>query len=613
MFSERFLQLYNDELRYFREAGREFAQAHPQVAQNLGMHTDGVLDPFVERLLEGSAFMAARVQEKLNSEQPEFALQMLSRLAPLWYTPVPSIATIGIRPDLSFPQWQARVELPRGSKVTLNDASLGNKPATFTTARTIRIQPVEITEAQCAILPPSHLPAIVARHLRDGAAHVRLHLSTRGVLALRELDLAPLHLTLAEEAVQANLLLSTLLNHSIRIVLWAKADSQPVVKVLEPTDLCLGGLGDDEALLPEAVGELPGSRLMREYFAAPSRFFSLKMEGLEDFLKQCDRGHDFEVLFVLDQCPSPLVDQISPRDFHLFATPVINLHRRYCTPVQINGEHSEYHLVVDRLNSSLYEIHSVLQVKGVLCDGSPIKFSSLQADVKFDSDYDQAGYALRRRRECSPSKYRNVHLPNQDTFIAISPGKSGLEIDAVRSLVVEAMVCERHLIPAQLQHPLFQLENAVPVSSVEIIRYPTNPLAVPEITQAWQAVQMLALNPLRYARPEVKDCGALLRDWLSLFCNPDDPSQRKRIGSILSAWVDHRFERFQGRGPQAWIRGAQLSLNISSHHHADHGAYLFGRVIHHALSDYCDLNQTLSMALLLEGEPHAHWGAIGYE
>lgn len=47
------------------------------------MHIDGVLDPFVERLLEGSAFLCTRIQEKLNNEQPEFALQMLSRTAPL--------------------------------------------------------------------------------------------------------------------------------------------------------------------------------------------------------------------------------------------------------------------------------------------------------------------------------------------------------------------------------------------------------------------------------------------------------------------------------------------------------------------------------------------------
>lgn len=71
--------------------------------QHLGMHIDGVLDPFVERLLEGSAFLCTRIQEKLNNEQPEFALQMLSRPAPLWYTPVPAIATVAIKPDLFSP------------------------------------------------------------------------------------------------------------------------------------------------------------------------------------------------------------------------------------------------------------------------------------------------------------------------------------------------------------------------------------------------------------------------------------------------------------------------------------------------------------------------------
>lgn len=222
MFSERFLQLYNDELRYFREAGRQFASSHPQVAQHLGMHIDGVLDPFVERLLEGSAFLCTRIQEKLNNEQPEFALQMLSRLAPLWYTPVPAIATVAIKPDLSFPQWHSQVDLPRGSRMTLNDISLNNKPATFTTARHIKVQPVEIALAECEILPPHHLPDGAARHMQDCSAYVRIGLTTHGVLPVSELDLEPLHLTLAEDTVRANQLMAALLNRTLRIVLWAK-------------------------------------------------------------------------------------------------------------------------------------------------------------------------------------------------------------------------------------------------------------------------------------------------------------------------------------------------------------------------------------------------------
>ena len=123
---------------------------------------------------------------------------------------------------------------------------------------------------------------------------------------------------------------------------------------------------------------------MREYFAAPSRFFSLELHGVRDFLRQCERVHEFEILFALEQRPLTLIGRVNARDFHLFATPVINLYRRHCSPVLLTGERTEHQLVVDRLNTSLYEIHSVKQVKGMLPDGNPVIFSSLQADVHYD-------------------------------------------------------------------------------------------------------------------------------------------------------------------------------------------------------------------------------------
>lgn len=72
---------------------------------------------------------------------------------------------------------------------------------------------------------------------------------------------------------------------------------------------------------------------MREYFAAPSRFFSLELHGVRDFLRQCERVHEFEILFALEQRPLTLIGRVNARDFHLFATPVINLYRRHCSPV----------------------------------------------------------------------------------------------------------------------------------------------------------------------------------------------------------------------------------------------------------------------------------------
>ncbi len=60
----RLLALYNQELAYVREMGAEFARQYPKVAGRLGMHGTEVADPYVERLLEGFSFLAARIHLK---------------------------------------------------------------------------------------------------------------------------------------------------------------------------------------------------------------------------------------------------------------------------------------------------------------------------------------------------------------------------------------------------------------------------------------------------------------------------------------------------------------------------------------------------------------------
>ncbi len=66
----RLLEYYNRELQFMREMGAEFARAYPRVAARLGIDGLECADPYVERLLEGFAFLAARVQLKLDARHP---------------------------------------------------------------------------------------------------------------------------------------------------------------------------------------------------------------------------------------------------------------------------------------------------------------------------------------------------------------------------------------------------------------------------------------------------------------------------------------------------------------------------------------------------------------
>ncbi len=610
MLSERFLEIYNEELRFLRESGKQFAEENPQVASHLGMHTDSVLDPFVERLLEGTAFLSSRVQEKLLSESPEFALQMLSRLAPLWHTPIPSIATISVVPDLTSPQWQSALSLPRGSKLVLSDSSLNNKQSTFTTGSHIEIQPVIISHAECVSAPSVQLPESVRSQLNHGQACIRLRLTTQGVLPIRQLKFNPLQLTMAGDAVRSNQLITLLLNHCEKVIAWSADTLRPVVQVLESSQLSLGGLDDAEALLPQHIGELPGTRLLREYFCAPSRFYNVRLQGLNTFFKRCDRQHEFEIIFSLDHVPLSLIQRINASDFRLFTTPVINLYRRRCDPVVLDHRRTDHHLVVDKLNPAQYEVHHLLSVQGNMSDGNSVRFTALPEDVVFGGVQEQPAYSLQRREIPYQRKLKKSALGFRDIFITLTSGLSQFDLVEFKSLSIDAMVCDRNFFPQHLQKPRMQLEQSLPIAPVELLRPPSMPRCVPDIDESWRAIQLAAVNPLRYVKSHTSNCAVLLREWLSLFADLGDSAQRKRVLSVSDISIDPCFEYYKGAGPVAWYRGLEADINIISGNHADMGAYLFGCILHSALSEYCQLNQTLRMKFRLDNDVIAEWGAL---
>src|SRR5882672_1756213 len=95
----QFTRLYQDELSHLREMGREFAREHPKIAARLDLEGMEVADPYVERLLEGFAFLAARVRLKLDAEQPRLIAQLLESMYPNFLAPVPSMMVARLAVD----------------------------------------------------------------------------------------------------------------------------------------------------------------------------------------------------------------------------------------------------------------------------------------------------------------------------------------------------------------------------------------------------------------------------------------------------------------------------------------------------------------------------------
>ena len=129
----RLLQYYNLELQHLREMGAEFAQQFPKVAARLAMNGLEVADPYVERLLEGVGFLAARVQLKIDAEFPRFTQSLLEIVLPHYLAPIPSMLVAQLKPEVDDPNLGRGYPVARGSTLRTPARSAGprSRPAPF--------------------------------------------------------------------------------------------------------------------------------------------------------------------------------------------------------------------------------------------------------------------------------------------------------------------------------------------------------------------------------------------------------------------------------------------------------------------------------------------------
>ena len=144
----RLLRHYNQELQHLREMGAEFAIQFPKIASRLRIDGLEVSDPYVERLLEGFAFLTARVQLKLEAEFPRFAQRLVEILYPQFLRPMPSMVIARLNPTLTDGSLASGVKIERCSELRSQAGRAGPTECRFKTAHEVTLWPLEIIEAE---------------------------------------------------------------------------------------------------------------------------------------------------------------------------------------------------------------------------------------------------------------------------------------------------------------------------------------------------------------------------------------------------------------------------------------------------------------------------------
>ncbi|AEA62869.1 type VI secretion system baseplate subunit TssF [Burkholderia gladioli] len=618
----RLLRYYNRELQHVREMGAEFASAYPKIAGRLGMEGFECADPYVERLLEGFAFLAARVQLKLDAQYPVFTQHLLEMVYPHYLSPIPSMAVVQLHPDTAEDLPPAGHAVARHT-VLRSLTGFGERTACeYRTAHEVRLWPLELAEARYFDTPAALAAAgLVPPPGRAARAGLRLRFRTlAGAEAkMLALDTLPVYLAGADElpALLYEQLLANGLGYTVRTA--SASEGEFVELHHERAALRASGFDEEQAMLPYGSRSFSGYRLLQEYFACPERFRFVEFTGLRALLARA-RGKEFEIVVWLDRSVARLHNAIDAGNFRLFCTPAANLFERRADRIHLQGGRTEYHILGDRTRPMDFEVHSVLEVQGYGDRQEP--------EQRFLPFYDSnsrnwhggqaAFYTLRREpRLLSTRQKQNgarSSYVGSETFIALVDGKDAPYATSLRQLGLRLLCTNRDLplhMPVGKSYTDFTLDTDAPVASIRCVAGPTRPRApVATGETAWRLISHLQLNYLSLLEDEGEQGAASLREMLGLYHDEFDAAARRQVEGIRQASARPVTRRVPVPGPITYGRGLEITLTCADAAFEGSSAFLLGSVLQHFLARYVSLNAfTETVLRTQERNEVARWPA----
>jgi type VI secretion system protein ImpG len=591
-----FLGLYNNELHHLREMAAEFAREFPKIAGRLAISkeaTEECPDPFVERLLEGVAYLGARVQLKLEAEFPRFTRSLLETVYPHYLCPTPSMAIVRMDADPNAAASPEGFLIPRGS-VLHGNSSASDTVCEFRTVHDLRIWPLKVAEGKYLTRNMSEL-GLPNTFGAKAAIRIRLQVTSDLKLKALELDRLPFFVRGLNE-VPSSLIEQIFARGTKVVVRTAKAHGN-VCEVLPPTTLQRVGLQQNEALLPFAPRGFEGYRLVREYFAMPERFLFFEFTGLRRALQRCD-CQVVDLIILLGEAEPRLESVVDAETFDLFCTPIINLFPKQLDPISLTDRFSEFHAVADRSRQLDYEIYQIQHVVG---QGSSAESRQIFQPFYLarDTDLESAAYhsanrvprvlSAREKQFGATSSYAG-----SEVFISLVDGHAAPYNSDLAQLDVKALCTNRHL-PIQLitrqGRTDFRLNLFAPVSSIRCIVGPTVPKpAHPDGEIAWRVISHMSLNYLSLLNAPGDTGPAGLREMLKLYCDANDLRSSKQVDGLVSAYCEPVTQRVESPGPLTFARGLRVTLEFDEHAFEGTGIFILGSVLEQFFARYVSLN-----------------------
>lgn len=600
----RLLQYYERELQYVREMGAEFARDYPKIAGRLGMEGLECADPYVERLLEAFAFLAARVQLKIDAEFPKLTQHLLEVMYPHYLAPTPSMTVVQMLPNPNEGALASGFRVPRD---TVLRAKAGRRDATaceFRTRQELTLWPIEVEDVEYVNLLGD---LVGGEWSQTGAvAAIRIVLRATGGLHWSQLNVESLPFFCQGGDDVASRFHEMLCANCVGILARAEGSRGRFRMIGDQAQVQGLGFGDDEGLLPDVSRSFRGYRLLQEYFAFPARFMFASIGGLRLAAEDVP-GSGLELLVLLNKDEASLHGTIGRERLVPFCTPAINLFPHEGDRIHIQQRERELHVVPDRTRPMDLEVYGLKEVVGYGRRGTmaqafrPLFASRGRRDRVSDTAYFTVlrrprRLSMRQRQDGPRSSYVGSEVYVSLVDVNAQPYRSDL-----RQLAVSLMCTNRDLalhVPLGQGEADFSLQASAPVASIRCVAGPSAPRAShAHGAMAWRLVSHLTLNYMALSDPDPERAAAGVRELLSLYAELGEPAMVQQIQGVARMTQKHVVRAVRGSGPVHFAQGLEVNLHCDEDAFSGATPYVLASVLRQFFARHVSINSFVETVL----------------
>ncbi|ULU26652.1 type VI secretion system baseplate subunit TssF [Dyella terrae] len=554
---------FREEMDYLRRLGREFAKDNPQLARFPG---DESADPDVERLLEGFAFLTAKLRLKIEDDFPELTHSLLQLLWPNYLRPLPSATIVRFDPmDQAITQ---RQEIPKGTRML---------------SRPVDGVQCEFRTCTNVVLYPFRLREVSDAHTREKSI-VRIDLSTTTENALNTFDCDQIDFHLSGGDVTSTTVYLWLAKylHEIHLVIDGEVRKIPPQRVTFP------GFNPDEALLPYPKNVFDGYRILQEYFIFPQRFHFFSLNALRS-IWPAKSATDVRLEFHFSR-PMPADIRLRTADISLYCAPAVNLFVRDAEPIHLNGHAVDQRLAPTGHRPDAYEIFSVDAADSYQREANGQRghrlrtfhpFESLQHEIEHAQGRTALYYRTRLQQAMTDDGVvHRIAFVRADERAYIGQGET----------VSLSLTCSNRDLPQALGvGDICLTTQTTPMYASFSNITPPTPAYRPVLDGAllWTLISNLSLNYLSLLSAEPLKAVVRAYDFAALHDIRHARATRKRLAGVQEAVTRPADVLMKGLP----IRGLKTELKLDQSAFLCEGdLYLFGTVLSHFFALYASIN-----------------------